>query len=98
VIDHFVSRGFRLRPRSDRRERFRELAGRPGMASAEQLRMIEAIWEDLGFRPSGLRRFVFRVAKVSDLRFLTSGDATAVIRALMAIKARRIPPKAGPTA
>jgi len=75
--------------------RFNELAGRKGMASPKELRMIEAIWKDVSYthdvtkRQSALRKFLFRIAGVQDLRFLTSRDAKKVIHALKNMKDRR---------
>ncbi len=70
------------------RSRYEDLAHRPGMASPKQLRMIEAIWaekswaHDPAARQAALRRFIFRIAHVQELRFLTSRGARAVIEAI----------------
>lgn len=74
-------------------QRFNELAGRKaGMATPAQLRKIEAVWEEVSrieepvARGKGLRVFVERTAKVSDLRFLDQAGATKVINGLTAMQ------------
>jgi hypothetical protein len=73
-------------------KRFDELDNRPGMASGAQLRKIEAMWADLSDVPDpaakarALRRFIMRIAKVADLRFLDGQMAGWVINALNAMK------------
>jgi|Deesub1362B_J571_1020462.scaffolds.fasta_scaffold07241_3 phage gp16-like protein len=91
VIDHFVSRGFRIDSMDDRRQRFRDLADRPGMASPAQLRKIEAMWREIAWGdPSrSLRRFLFNGWRCSDLRFLTAEQAREVIEAIKKMVARR---------
>jgi len=78
-----------------RRKKFQELRHRAGMATDAQLRMIEAIWfevsratDDEG-RRKALRKFLFRIAKVSDLRFLDSDGAGKVINALKSMKCQQ---------
>jgi len=72
-------------------DRHVDLEGRPGMATAPQLRKIEALWDDVSRvidpeqRAKALRSFIFRVAKVSDLRFLDRAGAGKVITALEAM-------------
>jgi len=76
-------------------DRHVDLEGRPGMATAPQLRKIEASWDDVSRvadpeqRTKALRSFVFRVAKVSDLRFLDRAGAGKVINALEAMSGKR---------
>ncbi|MEA5113222.1 MAG: regulatory protein GemA [Geobacteraceae bacterium] len=71
-----------------------DLAGRPGMATPAQLRMIEAIWkkvsraEDTEARTKALRAFIQRIAKVSDLRFLDREGAGKIINALESMQTR----------
>lgn len=80
--------------RPDKRERFRNLARRAGMASPEQLRKIEAMWSEVSRVPQpeertkALRHFIERVAKVSDLRFLDIEGAGKVLNALKAMQSR----------
>lgn len=68
--------------------RHESLQGRPGMATPAQLRKIEATWrevsraEDPAARAKALRGFLFRIARVSDLRFLDSKGASKIICAL----------------
>lgn len=69
-------------------KKFSDMSRRVGMASAPQLRKIEAMWQgisraqSLETRQKALRSFVERIAKVSDLRFLDQEGATKVINAL----------------
>lgn len=72
---------------------FNDLAGRKGgMATAAQLRKIDAIWEDVSciedptLRAKELRGFVEKTAKVSALRFLDQGGATKVLNGLKAMR------------
>ena len=73
-------------------ERFNDLDNRPGMASALQLRKVEAMWADVSIVPDpdarsrALRRFIHRIAEVADLRFLDMEGAGKVINALNAMK------------
>lgn len=66
------------------------LAGRnPSMASFKQLGKIAGLWaaltkmEDPARRQKALRKFVFKIAKVSDPRFLNMRAAQGVIAALL---------------
>lgn len=74
------------------KKRFQNLQRRGGMATDAQLRMIEAIWFEVSRaesdeeRRKALRKFLFRIAKVSDLRFLDQDCATKVICALKAMQ------------
>ncbi|ABK99992.1 regulatory protein GemA [Pelobacter propionicus] len=82
----------RARAEAGTPKRFDELDNRPGMASAAQLRKIEAMWTDISDVPDpaararALRRFLLRIAKVSDLRFLDDQMAGWVINALNVMK------------
>jgi hypothetical protein len=75
-------------------KRFDNLDNRPGMASAAQLRKIEAMWQDISTIPDqvarsrGLRHFVNRITGVMDLRFLDSECAGKVINAMNAMHKR----------
>ena len=76
-------------PRKAQPKKYSDLSDRcGGMASAEQLRLIEVKWnavsraETTDDRRKALRSFVTRIAKVSDLRFLTAECAGKVINAL----------------
>ncbi len=77
------------------KEKYKELAGRPGMATPAQLRMIESIWVELTRpateeeRDASLRGFLFKYFKASDLRFLSDSAVNKVILALKAMKARK---------
>jgi Protein of unknown function (DUF1018) len=67
---------------------------RGGMATSAQLRKIEAIWFEISRQPddesrkAALRRFILRIAKVSDLRFLDRAGAGKMIDALNVMKER----------
>jgi len=75
--------------------KYDDLDRRPGMASPAQLRMIEAMWSGVSYhhnrakQQSAIRKFVFRIAGKSDLRFLTSVDARKVVNAIKNMKGRR---------
>lgn len=75
--------------------KYESMKKRPGMASPAQLRMIEGYWKEVSRartakdRAAGLRGFVTRIAKVSDLRFLDAEGARKVVAALKAMKARK---------
>ena len=81
--------------RGARAKAYEELGTRAGMATAAQLRKIQAQWsevsraEDAESRKKALRAFVLKVAKVSDLRFMDKDGAGAVIRALTAMQERQ---------
>ena len=74
--------------------KFENLGEREGFASPKQLRFIEALWKDVSFihepsaRQIALRRFIFKIAGVDDLPFLTSIGARKVIQAIESIKKR----------
>ena len=82
------------RHRGTKTKSYANLDHRAGMATPAQLRKIQAQWadvsraEDAESRTKALRAFVLRVAKVSDVRFLTADGAGAVIRALTAMQER----------
>lgn len=72
--------------------KYDDLGIRLGMASPKQLRMIEGMWADVSrthkedHRQRALRKFVFRIAKTEDLRFLTGLQARKVIKAIEQMK------------
>jgi hypothetical protein len=73
-------------------KKYDDLGKRPGMGSPKQLRMIEAMWKDASWthdtakRAIALRKFIFKIAGVDDLIFLTSQGASKVITAIGNIK------------
>lgn len=81
-----------------RPKRFDNLDNRPGMASAPQLRKIEAMWQDVSIIPDqdargrALRHFIKRITGVADLRFLDSQGAGKVINALTAMQKQATAP------
>lgn len=83
---------------AERPKRFDNLGNRPGMASAAQLRKIEAQWSDVSVVPDheararALRHFIKRVAGVSDMRFLDGQGAGKVINALSAMQRQATTP------
>lgn len=81
--------------RREYRDKYNELARRPGMAVPAQLRKIEATWQglypesDQALRQKNLRSFLFRFFKVSDLRFLDQETANKVLYALRKMSQRK---------
>ena len=81
---------------SQYKEKYKEFDGREGMASASQLRKIEALWTDIvklkygrkdeKTRTRMLRALLFRKFQISDLRFLEEWQAKKVIKMLETIK------------
>lgn len=75
-------------------KRFDNLDNRPGMASAAQLRKIEATWQEISIIPEAepraraLRRFIQRITGVADIRFLDGEMAGKVINAMTAMQRR----------
>jgi len=72
--------------------RFSNLDNRAGMASAAQLRKIEAMWQDISIIPDhdargrALRHFIKRITRAADMRFLDNQGAGKVINALNAMQ------------
>lgn len=70
------------------RMKYEDLGQRPGMASPSKLRKIEAMWNDVSYqkteklRTSALRRLLFRLYEISDLRFLADWQANKIINTL----------------
>ena len=70
------------------KRRYEDLKDRHGMASPKQLRKIEAMWKDVSYthkqdeRARALRKFIFRIAGVDDMRMLESKQASKIIEAL----------------
>jgi len=81
--------------RTGRKQRFNDLDGRAGMASPAQLRKVEALWAENSRVPEpqgrmkALRSFIYRVAGVSDLRFLDDDGAGKVLNALGTMDRKR---------
>lgn len=92
VVDFMVKKGFKIVESSKLKgesKPYDELDDRPGMASPEQLRTIEMLWAQITNSPDfekSLRKIVFKIAKVSDLKFLTLEGATKTIGALKKIR------------
>ena len=80
------------------KKKYDDLGKRKGMASPRQLRMIEAMWKDASWthdeakRQVALRRFIFRIAAVDDIVFLTSQGANKVITAIQSMKRKHTQP------
>ncbi len=76
-------------------EMTQKLSNREGMATVKQLDYILGLWKkisqyhDQADRDRALRAFVERIAKVSDLRFLTKRGAAKVINALKSMLKRK---------
>ena len=70
-------------------KKYDELGDREGMASPAMLRKIEVLWGEICYssRPDvSLRRFIFKVAKVSDIIFLTKRAAGKVLYVINRIR------------
>ncbi|MDH3997593.1 MAG: regulatory protein GemA [Desulfuromonadales bacterium] len=71
------------------------LKNRPGYATPAQLSYIEGLWkivsraDDANERERRLRTFLMRQAKVHDLRFLKTADASKVICALQEMQKQK---------
>lgn len=80
-------------------KRFDNLDNRPGMASAAQLRKIEASWQDISIIPEAapraraLRKFIQRITGVADIRFLDAEMTGKVINAMNAMLKRAAEPE-----
>ena len=74
---------------------YTHLDGRKGMASSAQLRKIQGMWAEVSDcktkrdREKALRKFIFRIAKVSDLRFLKVGMVRKIVKALSEMKKQK---------
>ena len=72
--------------------KYNNLNDRKGMASAKQLRYIEAMWNDISKAKNNneksyaLRAFIKRITGKDALNFLTSKDVSKVIEALKAMR------------
>jgi len=77
------------------KKRWEHLAGRKGMASPPQLRMIEAMWAGVSYthdraaQQSALRKFLFRIVGVEAMEFLESGHVRKIVNAIKNMKGRR---------
>lgn len=73
------------------RSKYEDLGYRPGMATPRQLRKIEAMWADVSYQKTdalksmALRKLLFKLYGVSDLRFLEAWQARKVIETLSAM-------------
>jgi hypothetical protein len=74
---------------------YESLEGRLGFASSRQLALIESTWnkvsrmETAELKAKSLRKFILKVAGVSDLRFLKQSGAGKVIIALRSMEKRK---------
>lgn len=80
---------------SSGRKKYDELGERRGMASAEIVRMLEAMWADIYNGPEehmfiDLRKFILREYGKEDLTWLTASDAHKCVEALKSLKRQRI--------
>jgi hypothetical protein len=95
LADLRALRGQKARPQSlyqQRRGHWQAQGLRAGMATAEQLARIEELSErafTAADKGHALRKFIFRMAGVSDLRWLPYDKASKVIEALKRMAARR---------
>lgn len=87
--------------RAERPARFAKLDGRPGMASAKQLRMLEASWvqrsrgETLQDKQEAFLEFLHRRFQVERLEWIAQEDVGRILRAIQKVDPdafpRRIP-------
>ena len=77
--------------RTERPARFAKLDGRPGMASAKQLRMLEASWvqrsrgESLQDKQEAFLEFLRRRFKVERLEWIAQEDVGRILRAIQKV-------------
>ncbi len=93
VMDYFASLGFETPARSAHRtkQQGKDYGHRAGMASPEQLALIETLWAEYTQgrgTETGLRHWLERTFKVSSPRFLTKSAAQKAITALKKMKTR----------
>ncbi len=94
ILGKLKGMGFVYQPKSGQKK-YDELGERKGMASAEILRMLEAMWVDIynGREERmliDLRRFILREYGKEDLAWLTASDAHKCAEALKSLKRQRI--------
>jgi len=94
ILDKLKEMGFTYRASSGRKK-YDELGERKGMASAEILRKIEAMWADIYNGPEehifiDLRKFILREYGKEDPTWLTASDAHKCTEALKSLKRQRI--------
>ncbi len=76
-------------------KKYDDLGSRPGMATPRQLRMIEAMWAGVSrthkedHRQRALRKFIFRITHVEDMRFLENWQVQKIVKALEKMKAQK---------
>ncbi len=74
------------------RKKYEDLGRRRGFATSRQLRFIEYLWKMVSFthkeyeRQRALRRFIFKIAGVDEMRFLEQQHAVKVIEALQQMR------------
>ena len=72
--------------------KYEELGDRPGMASPAQLRMIEAMWKGVsimkspGARAMALQKFIFRICKVQEMKWLRNYHVEKIVSAIEHMK------------
>lgn len=105
LLDHFREHGWMPAPPKEQEEKpsffkkrlhhwMREFPhDRAGMATPQQLAMIEAKWQAVSVVPEihqvrALRKFLFSRFKVSDLMFLDEGTASRVIEGMKSMGQR----------
>lgn len=90
LIRYFKDKGWQPKSKT---KKYDELGKRDVYAAhPAQLRLIEVLWHEIyvgNNEKLHLRQFVFRVAKVMDLRFLEKDQAYNVIEALKVMNRRR---------
>lgn len=83
------------RPKSFNKYKYNNMGYRDGMASAKQLRMIEAMWADYSVfkdpqeREEALRNFISKRFEVSDIKFIDVKTASKIIKTLQVMKKQK---------
>lgn len=76
-----------------KRDKYEDLGTRPGMATPKQLRMLEAMWKDVSIvknataRQKAFNKFIHRIVKVNDPKWVEDWMVEKIIRALEAMGA-----------
>ena len=75
--------------------KYDNMAGRFGMGTPKQLRMIEAMWKSVSnqdtneLKERALNHFVLRLVGKSHIKFLTQSEISKVIKAIQAMQKQR---------
>lgn len=92
IIAKMKYEAMKLKVWEDRPKKYEELGGRDGMATAAQLRKIEAMWAEISratteqAQKKALRELLWKKFRVTDLRFLEAWQVKKIIHMLEAMK------------